>query len=158
MDAVGFSMYEAVFSSSVSFGKRFLNIIRYPMMVFGLTLSVYLALKYGSALQYAVVGLYIVMIAFDIKSFFKQKNYGRILDAKGQALEGVIVRALSKSGKIKATAVTGDDGRFSFNLNPGQYSFVASRNGFATSRAEYVDISKVTDLGRVVLRMIKLNK
>lgn len=158
MDAVGFSFYEAVYAGSVSFGKRFLTIIRYPLMLFGLILSGYLAIKYNNLLQYLVLALYIVTIGFDIKSFFKQKNYGRILDQAGKALDRVIVRALSKTGKIKATAVTGDDGRFAFNLNPGEYEFIAARNGYATSKVEYVGISKATDLGRVVLRLIKLKK
>jgi len=158
MDAVGFSMYEAIYASSISFGIRFWNIVRYPLMAFGLILSLYLAVQYNSMLQYAVVALYIIMIVFDLKTLFRQKNYGRILDQKGRALDRVIVRALNKGGKIKGTAVTSDDGRFAFNLNPGQYAFVASRNGFATSKIEYIDISKMTDLGRVVLRMIKINK
>jgi hypothetical protein len=98
------------------------------------------------------------MIILDIRSLFKQKNYGKILDKNGRALDRVVVRALGRGGKIKATAVTGDDGRFSFSLNPGQYSFVASRSGYATSKMEYIDIQRVTDLGRVVLRLIKLEK
>lgn len=158
MDAVGFSLYEAVFATSVSFGKRFFTIIRYPMTLFGLFLSLYLALKYGYFVQYLILALYVVVIAFDIRGFFKSKNYGRILDQGGGALERVIVRALGKTGKIKATAVTDEDGRFIFNLNPGQYTFIASRNGFATSKVQYVDIAKPSDLGQVVLRMIKINK
>lgn len=158
MDAVGFSIYEAAYAASVSLGKRFLTLVRYPLLVVGMILSFYLTIKYSQPLQYFISAIYILVLIMDIKNLLKQKSFGRVLDGRGKPLDRVIVRALNRSGRIKATTVTGSDGKFIFNLNPGRYSFVASRNGYATSRIMGIDIVKVTDIGKAIIRIVKINQ
>lgn len=155
MDTVGFSIYEAVYASSASYLKRFLSLVRYPMIIFGAGLSFYLSIKYNNFIQNIISVIYIIVIISDLRDLLGRKNNGVVLDNRGRPLGRAIVRALSKDGKIRATAVTGKDGRFIFNINPGSYNFIAARSSYATAQTNETSIRKVTDLGKVIIRMVK---
>ncbi|OQA52958.1 MAG: hypothetical protein BWY43_00244 [candidate division WS2 bacterium ADurb.Bin280] len=157
LDPTGYTWYELAFSSSRSFIGRFLTFVRYPLMIFGLALTLYSVVYQGSFLQYAILALYIIFIAYDIVLLFRPRKWGVVIDSRGKPLSRAIIRALDSFGKVKATVVTGDDGKFTLNLNPGYYIFSASRNGYITSKTSEQRIKSLSDLGRVIIKLTKSN-
>lgn len=157
LDPTGYTWYELAFSASKSFAGRLFTFVRYPLMVFGFALTLYLVIYQGSFLQYVILLAYVLFIAYDVILLFKPRRWGVVIDSKGKPLSRVIVRALDSLGKIKATVVTGDDGRFTLNLNPGYYTFVAARNGYTTSKTFEQSIKKLNDLGRIIIKLTKSN-
>lgn len=138
--------------------QRLFEAIRLPIMAIGTLAAIYLVVERGLWFDWLIVAIYIVLWALEVKYLFKKRTYGIVTGDDGEPLGLVIIRVLDAAGKIKSTAVTGDDGKFILSLDPGLYRFDASKPGYVSSRSKLIRISRASDLGNVTLKLTKLSR
>jgi hypothetical protein len=138
--------------------QRLFATIRLPIMAIGTLAAIYLVIERGLWFDWFILAIYIVLWALEVKYLFKKRTYGVVTGDDGEPLGLAMIRVLDTTGRIKSTVVTGDDGKFVLNLNPGLYRFDASKPGYASSRSKLLRISRASDLGNVTLRLTKLSR
>ena len=142
----------------LSFIHKFTTTIRIPVMIVGTLASVYLSFKYSRTIDWIVLALYVILWALEIRDLIKEKTYGVIIDGRGNPVALSIVRVIDMHGKIVATVVTGDDGKFFVGTNPGTYRFDVIKPGYRSTRSEPYQIKKMQDLHRVRIVIEKIAK
>jgi hypothetical protein len=158
MDPTRLNVIDISVVSTIRAIQRLFETIRLPIMVIGTLAAIYLVVERGLWFDWLIVAIYIVLWTLEVKYLFKKRTYGIVTGDDGEPLGLVIIRVLDAAGKIKSTAVTGDDGKFILSLDPGLYRFDASKPGYVSSRSKLIRISQASDLGNVTLKLTKLSK
>lgn len=137
--------------------SRFFQVIRVPIMILG-TISVsYLLVTSHRTIDYVIGVLYVGLWALEIKDMIKKRSYGLVRDRMGNPVAMAMIRAFDIKGQLKNTVVTGEDGKFQLNLDPGEYRLDVSRGGFKSVRTQSFRIDKIQDIGRLNLVLEKLS-
>jgi len=136
--------------------QRLFTSVKILVLMTGTIISAYLFYRLGWWALYIILIAYAATWIITLAGFFHPRKYGLATNLAGLPIGMVIVRALDELGRIKATVVTSEDGKFLMNLSPGNYLFDASRIGYESARTKPTPISNAADLGNVILRLEKL--
>lgn len=158
MDPSRLAVFDLAVVGTLNFVHKFTTTIRIPIMLIGTLVSIYLSAKYSRFIDWFVLGLYIILWALEFRDLFKKKTYGIIVDERQNPVSLAIVRIIDLQGKIVTTVVTGDDGKFFANINPGTYRFDIVKPGYRSTRSKPYQISKLQDLHRVKIVLAKIAK
>jgi len=72
---------------------------------------------------------------------------GTVTDPSGAAVPGAEVKATNTQTRVSATVTTKDDGSYEFlSLAPGKYEVIVTKNGFRTSTAHNIILTRFTIL------------
>jgi hypothetical protein len=142
--------------STLHFISKVVSVIRIPLLVLGTVFSVYLTITQGRWFDYLILIFYAALWAYEIADLMKKRTYGVVSDDSSQPVALAMIRVIDKANKLRATVVTGDDGKFTIPLPRGEYRFEASRAGYVSDKSEYLQIAKMADVGKVNLRLKKL--
>ena len=124
-------------------------------MVVGTLLTIYLVWFQPNILNFIFLAVYVGLWIVEFRVISQPKTYGTVQDSTGNPLGLAIVRALDTSGHLKATVITGDDGKFIINLRRGTYYFDATRLGYKPSRSDKTRITGLSDLSKIKLILNK---
>jgi len=136
--------------------KDLFTLIKVLILLAGTIISAYFFYRLGWWILYIVFAAYAVVWIITLISFYHPRKYGLAINPAGRPIGMVIIRALDELGRIKATVITSEEGKFLMNLSLGSYLFDASRIGYESTRTKITPISNTADLGRVTLRLEKL--
>lgn len=106
--------------------------LRIPVMIIGTILSVALLTVYQDFWHYLAVGLYIVLWLNEIYQLRRVRNYGIVasLDNK-ELLPYTIIRLIDqKTGKLYATRVSNQNGKYLHLVEPGEYTLISTKENF----------------------------
>jgi len=142
--------------SALHFISRVSSVVRLPLLVLGTIFATYLATTQGRWFDFAILAFYVALWAMEIFHLMKKRTYGAVSDDSGQPVSLVMVRIVDKANRLKGTVLTGEDGKFMVPLGQGEYRFSASKAGFSSVRSDFVQINKVSDVGKVNLELKKL--
>ena len=156
LDRVKVSSFDLVELKVLSTVSRFFQAIRMPLMILGTLSTAYLVFTQARTLDYVLAAIYVALWAWEIRNMLKKRAYGLVRDQQGNPVSLVMIRVLDRFNKLRTTIVTGDDGKFQTNLDPGEYKFDISRPGYKSIRTQMIKISNVSDLGRLDLNLTKL--
>ena len=156
VDRVEVSTFDLVELRVISNISRFFQIIRFPLMILGTLSTAYLLFTEHKILHYILAALYVLMWAWEISNMLKKRAYGLVRDQHGKPVPLVMIRVLDKYNRLKTTVVSGEDGKFQANLDPGEYRLDISRPGYKSVRTELVKITSIADIGRLDLSLTKL--
>ena len=81
---------------------------------------------------------------------------GRVVDPAGAPLPGATITLLDPNGDEEASAVSGADGRYALNAQPGAYTLRAELNGFMTA-SRSIDVSSGINQGDVRMTVGSVN-
>ncbi len=136
--------------------KRFFASVRVFILLAGTIISAYFFHRLGWWILYIILLAYAATWAITLAGFYHSRKYGLATNLAGGPIGMVIVRALDELGRIKATVVTSEEGKFLMNLSPSSYLFDASRIGYESARTKPTLISNAADISSVTLRLEKL--
>ena len=143
---------------AIRFIQRIFAIIRIPLLLIGSAFALLALYRLPSVLSYVVSGFYCILWIIELRNMFRPHGYGVVLDDRKTALPLVLIRAVNDKGKIVATMVSTQGGKFSAHLSQGQYKFDAVKSGYSHLRTEPVGIKNAIDFGRVRLGLNKLSR
>jgi hypothetical protein len=156
IDRVKVSSFDLVELKVLATVSKFFQSVRIPLMILGSLSVAYLIFTQARTIDYVLVVVYVFMWAWEIRNMFKKRAFGLIRDQQGNPVSLVLIRVLDRHNRLKTTIVTGDDGKFQANLDPGEYRFDISRPGYKSIRTQPIKISGAQDLGRLDLNLTKL--
>ena len=148
--------FDLVAIKAVQSIKRFLGLVRLPALIVGTILTANLALRFPGFWSYLAVAVYLWLWINEIRIFLQSKTYGTVIGEDGRPLGQTLVRATDSQGHLKATTVSGDDGRFVFNLNRGSYVFHGQRLGYHSVKTHGLKILQAQDMAKIRLELKKL--
>jgi hypothetical protein len=157
LDRTNISSFDIVQIKTLVTISEFFQSIRLPVMILGTIATGYLLIVEHRTIDYVIGALYIGLWALEIRNMIKKRAYGIVRDDLGQPVAMALIRTFDIRGQLKNTVVSGDDGKFQLNLDPGQYSLDVSRGGYKSIRIELFRVDKTQDIGRFDLRLDKLS-
>ena len=156
MDPSRMAVLDIAVVGALSFIHKLATTIRVPVMIIGTLASVYLSVEYSRFIDWFILSIYLVLWALEIRNLLNRKAYGIIIDDSDRPVSLAIVRIIDAQGKIVATVVTGDDGKYFSSINAGAYRFDVTKPGYHTAKSRPYKISKARDLSRVKIRIEKI--
>jgi hypothetical protein len=128
-----------------------LEVLRLPILIIGSFFAVLNILSRAAWYDWLLAGIYAVFWIIELYLLvFKPKTWGEIVDEKGKPVELALIRLINrKTERIIATEVTGRDGRFAFNVNPGEYVIKISKEGIKDYYSEPLAVKKMKNLGHL---------
>ncbi len=156
LDRVKVTTFDLVELKTLTAVSRFFQAIRIPLMILGTLSTGYLVFTQGRTFDYVLAVVYALMWGWEIKNMLKKKAFGVVKDQRGNPISLVVIRVLDKYNRLKTTIVTGDDGKFQANLDPGEYRLDISRPGYKSVRTQLIKISNVQDIGKLDINLTKL--
>lgn len=151
LDQTKMKIATVALTSTIRSIQRFFGFIRLPVLIIGTLLTIHLVSISPNSLNIVIAVIYALLWFFEVRRLVSPKAYGTIKDNAENPLSLAIVRALDTSGRVKATVITGDDGKFTLNLQQGTYYFDATRLGYKPDRSEKIMVKKLSDIGKVNL-------
>jgi len=136
--------------------RRIFVFLRLLFLAAGTAMAGYLFVAYFSHWpSHLLVGLYALTWIFTGFGLTRPRGFGLVSGPNRRGIGMVTVRALDEFGRIRATVVTSDDGKFMMTLEPGNYLFNASRIGYESVQTKIHSITKPEDLSKVNIRLQK---
>ena len=129
--------------------KRALDYARIPVLVIGTILAIDVLIIKNRWWDYLIMAVYAILWIYEIKEGTRPKMFGSVYDEQGNHINLPIIRAFDHMGRIKATVIGRQDGKFTMNLEPGVYTFEVSRLGYETYKSGKTKIASITDLGKL---------
>jgi len=135
--------------------SRVLKLLELPLLILGTTAALFLFFSRRSLVDLLIVLLYLFVWTMEVASYFKNKSYGEVLDAKtGRTLDLVLLKLREKeTNKIAAVYVTGRDGRFIFKSPPGRYYVEATREDYIPLRTKIFKLKSSYDIKGMKIKM-----
>ncbi len=103
------------------------------LFVVGMGISIWATIQTQSALNYALIGFYGIIILWNGIAYVRGLSLktGSITDSKtGKGIKGAVVRIISpKDGQVGAY-MTNSEGKIKFDLPAGRYGYTVARNGY----------------------------
>ena len=120
--------------SSLEKIARFLRLINYPLIAFGLVQTIISILEGANLSNLIILGLYTITILWYLINLLiaKGHDWGTVYNLEtGAPVDLAIIRAVSvKTGKLVKTVVTDAAGRYSLVLTKGDYKLYVSKSGY----------------------------
>ncbi|MBU2595522.1 carboxypeptidase-like regulatory domain-containing protein, partial [Patescibacteria group bacterium] len=109
--------------------------IKWPSIVLGTALSVFSFWSNFSILNLIILELYLILILYEVyRLLAKSRPYGLVLNQQKSAIDLALVRFNDSRNKIMSTAISGRDGKFTAQVDPGDYKLSTKKNGFIEDR------------------------
>lgn len=112
-----------------------LNIIYWPVLVFGSVAALYVFGQQVTVLNAAVVGLYILLWSAKLLEYDYYRPFGLVVDKEtDEPQAGVVVQLTAKEPGARTrvnSTITDKRGRFLFVVRPRHYHLVAAKEGYA---------------------------
>jgi len=128
--------------------SNFFYLIRIPVLTIGSLLALYLLVSQKTIIDLIVLGFYFIFWLIELMGIKKVRGYGVVKDKGGKPLGLVIVRAYNNQGKLAQTVITGPDGRFMLNLDPGQIILKIKKPGYESKIIE-LKLKSIKDLSNL---------
>ncbi len=132
--------------------SNFFYLIRIPVLIVGSLLALYLLVTQRTIIDLIVIGLYLIFWLIEILAAKKVRGYGLVKSEDDKPLDLVMVRAYDSTGRLVQTVITGPDGRFMLNIDPGDIILKIKKPGYASKIVE-MDLKSVKDLSGVNIRL-----
>lgn len=141
---------------------RFFNVLAYfldrlnvPLLIGGTTLSWVVLIIQPKPLNYAILGVYAVLILLKLFSrSWVRRSWGQVTNEQTKrSIDLALVRVFSTKGALTATRVTNRDGQFTVIVSPGEYYIVVTKPGYGVYRSEPRTIRREGDVLRLDVRL-----
>ncbi|TSC90621.1 MAG: Uncharacterized protein CEN92_441 [Candidatus Berkelbacteria bacterium Licking1014_96] len=104
--------------------------IKWPSIGLGTLLAIFLCWTDFTILHLVILELYLILILYETyRLLAKTRPYGLVIDEDKTAIDLAVVR-FNQDKKIQATSISGADGKFTAQVNPGDYSLLTKKIGF----------------------------
>ncbi len=132
--------------------SNFFYLIRIPVLIVGSLLALYLLVTQRTIIDLIVIGLYLIFWLIEILAAKKVRGYGLVKSEDDKPLDLVMVRAYDSTGRLVQTVITGPDGRFMLNIDPGDIILKIKKPGYISKIVE-MDLKSVKDLSGVNIKL-----
>jgi 5-hydroxyisourate hydrolase-like protein (transthyretin family) len=141
--------------------NKFLQKIRVPLILVGTVFAVIMIILAYNIVYILSLALYALLVVLESYQRRKARPFGEVSDVFGHPLETAIVRIYNKkTGRLIATDVTDDQGRYKFLVNPGIYYMTAAKPGYLDFKSHimYLERERTMVTSNIKLRKIEDNK
>jgi len=150
VDVNKFRMLSERFLSSTKWIWKPLHL---TLFVLGLSFSIYAVRIYPVWWNYLILFLYIPSLVMLLVSLFsRREKYGIVRIEKGDVIKGLVVSLMdSEFGKVEATRVTDEKGRYRFLVERGVYTISVTDPNYVLEEPGKYENIKVAKKGTTVL-------
>lgn len=129
--------------------------IKWPSLILGVIVSSISIWSDFNILNVIILDLFIILILDEVYHLVaKSRPFGLVFDQEKTAVELALVRFKGEDDKIKSTAISGRDGKFVAQVDPGDYNLLTKKNGFNENERQVV-IKSVRQLEKLDIGLKK---
>lgn len=153
MDPVGVSRARVLSEKFFSSTKWLWKPLHLILFVLGLAFSIYAVRINPVWWNYLILFLYIPSLVMLLLSLLgKTEKYGVVKNEKGEQIKGLVVSLIdSEFGKVEATRVTDNAGRYRFLVERGEYTISVTDSNYVLENPAKYEKIKVVKEGTTVL-------
>lgn len=148
------------FSSLRNIFKRIILVFNVLIFLTGISISMYTYSIFPNIENLILLIMYIIPLVVILRSIFNnQDRYGKVVDQKGDSVEGVSVTLREMDfDKVVAVRVTDSKGRYRFILDKGKYSMSVDAEGYGDSDIKGGSLVNVNKNNYILCRKIVVKK
>ena len=123
--------------------------IKWPSIILGTGFSILSFWSEMTILNLIILELYLVLILYEIfKLLAKNRPYGLVITQDKTPIDLALIR-FNQDKKIKATSISGYDGKFTASIDPGRYNLLAKKAGFFETEQRNISIKSARKLEKL---------